>query len=111
MSRVEIEVKSAVESSIRLLETARQPESRGRIEAILWNAAAELEYAAALISITHGLEDFDPLAGQKKSRAKSVPDTIGRGLILLNETLHGLDSDVRSSYTSLRKCLRLIRSL
>lgn len=110
MSETEIQVKTALETAKQLLETLKRAPSEGKAETILWNVAAELEYAAALISVTHELEDFDPLVAERRS-PRSALEVAEQALMLLNEASHRLDSDVHSSYINLRRAIRVTRSL
>jgi len=80
------------------------------LEDVLWQATEEAEYAAAVLSLTHGLVDFDPKFKDEDPR-KEVERAISSARTLLLNAQETLESNPRFSYEQLRHALQILRNL
>ncbi len=111
---VSSEARAAIETAKKKLQKLLQVTTLPKeYDDILWQVAAEVEYASAIISLCRGFEDFDPILDKRKSRKSAWPaeDSLKESLRLIDESLKKLETDIRASYTNLRLALSLLRSV
>lgn len=107
-----LKARGAIEAARQaLLEALQASVKPQQIEMILWEAAAKVEYASAAMSISHGLEDYDPLVGKQIPKAKSLREAFETCLSMLSNVLQSFDTDTRDSYANLRYVVALLRTL
>ena len=113
-SGVSSEARAAIETAKKKLQKLLQETTLPKeYDDILWQVAAEVEYASAIISLYRGFEDFDPILDKRKSRKPACPaeDSLKESLRLIDESLKKLETDIRASYTNLKLALSLLRSV
>ena len=105
-------IRTAINRAISVLDQHLKSKdtAAGNVEDVLWSASEETEYAAAILSLTHGFTDFNP---EVKDHSLLKADAEGRissarSLLLDSERL--LESNPRLSYEKLRYVVQILRT-
>jgi hypothetical protein len=103
-------IHNAIRKAILLLAQAIDGEPE-RIDDIVWHASEETEYAAAILSLTHGFTDVDPEFRDKELLEAEMEKIFLSAKNLLCSSLQLLDKDPVSSYEKLRYAVQLLRKV
>jgi len=106
-------IRNAISKAISLLDQIAndqkaEPES---VQRALWHAAEETEYAAAVLSLTHGLTDFDPEFKEVDLQKAEIDKQISFAKTLLVDSLELLESKPTICYEKLRYALQVLRKI
>jgi len=102
--------KRALARAVELLEGCSGGHKGDRnIEFQLWQVVNESDYAAAVLSILHGLSDFNPASGDLDLSNRSANSTLPLALQLLREAYVVMESNPKDAYAKIRRGIRLIR--
>jgi len=89
-------------------DKARDAGDKSPYRLLLWKSAAEVEYAALRISITHGLSDYDP--GKSKDIREDDPqNSLEAVRALLREAQMLFEKDPRRAYAAVRGAVTVLR--
>jgi hypothetical protein len=101
-------ISRAVSFLDQILETKDMEQETS--EDVLWHAAEEIEYAAAVLSLTHGFIDFDPRFEDQDVRKEVGSEVSFARRVLLN-ALETLETSPKLSYEKLRHAVQILRNM
>ena len=101
-------ISRAVSFLDQILETKDMEQETS--EDVLWHATEEIEYAAAVLSLTHGFIDFDPKFEDQDVR-KEVGKAVSFARSLLLNALETLETNPKLSYEKLRHAVQILRNI
>jgi hypothetical protein len=104
-------IRRAVDNAIGLIEkilTAKENEQEA-VKRILWHAAEETEYAAALLSLAQGFTDLDPRLESDLKRM-TTRGKLSQAKAFLQEGLPLLEDNGELCYVKLRYAVQALRS-
>lgn len=106
-------IQNAISSAISFLDQIAndQKAESEKVERALWHAAEEAEYAAALLSLTHGLTDFDPEFKGDDLQKAEIDKQISFARTLLVDSLGLLESKPTLCYEKLRYAVQVLRKI
>ena len=106
-------IRTAINRAISILDQHLKPKdtAAGNVEDVLWSASEETEYAAAILSLTHGFTDFDPRVKGSSLLEADVEGRISSAKSLLLDSEKSLESDPRLSYEKLRYVVEILRTV
>ena len=76
---------------------------------LLWKAAAEAEYLAFQISLTHRLSDNEPV-GEQDDEVADPPNPLETAQSLLEKARASISSNPKDAYRAVRKTVSVLRS-
>lgn len=103
-------IQNAIRKAILLLEQTTDGEPE-RIDDIVWHASEETEYAAAILSLTHGFTDVDPELRDTELLEAGMEKVFSSARNFLRSSLQLLGRDPVSSYEKLRYAVQLLRKV
>lgn len=106
-------IQNAISRAISFLDQIanhRKTESESMAQA-LWHAAEETEYAAAVLSLTHGLTDLDPEFKEDDVQKAEMDKQVSFARNLLMDSLELLENRPTLCYEKLRHAVQLLRKI
>jgi len=103
-------IRNAICKAISLLEQTSdaRPES---LDDVLWHASEETEYAAAVLSLTHGFTDVDPEFRDTSLFKTEIEKVVSFAKSLLHDSLELIEKDPSTSYEKLRYAVQILRKV
>jgi len=106
-------IRQAISNGISFIDQIvndQKAESK-KVEQTLWHAAEETEYAAAVLSLTHGLADFDPELKRDDLQRAGMDKRLSFARALLADGLDLLQSNPTLCYEKLRYAVQVLRRI
>lgn len=108
-----LKIQKAISRAISLIDQIlndQRTESEDAKQA-LWHASEETEYAAAVLSLTHGLSDFDPDFKESGHPKAEIDERISFARTLLVDSLELLETKPTLCYEKLRHAVQVLRKI
>jgi len=81
------------------------------VKRALWHASEETEYAAAVLSLTHGFADLDPELKEAGLKKMTMEEQVSLARTFLQDGLELLGSDPKLCYEKLRYAVQVLRRI
>jgi len=107
-------IRNAITRAISLLDQSlagQKTENSRSLREALWHVSEETEYAAAVLSLSHGLTDFDPELREIGLKKMVMEGQASFARTLLCDSLALLGSNPKLSYEKLRHAVQILRKI
>jgi len=106
-------IQNAISKAISFVDQilANQKDKPEIMKQALWHAPEEAEYAAAILSLTHGFADLDPELKEVGLKKMTMNEQASLARTLLQSSLELLSSDPKLSYEKLRYAVQVLRRI
>jgi len=109
-----LKIQNAISIAISILDKIQAEQDlqkSSNLREALWHAAEESEYAAAVLSLSHGLTDFDPELREINVKKMTIRDQARLAKTFLQDSLALLGSKPKQSYEKLRYAVQVLRTI